>query len=210
MKNILCYGDSNTWGYIPGSNLERFPRNIRWTGVLQGLLGDDYHIIEEGLNGRTTCFDDPSWPGRNGLSSFYVTLESCMPVDLIIWMLGTNDAKNFFPGQPHVCGSSIELYDHMMRGRGYGSGKGDPKVLIVSPIAIQEDIVRDTFNAGDAARFASKLAGIYKKWADQLGYAFFDASSVAQPDPADGLHMNPDSHAAFARAMEAEIKKIIG
>ena len=49
MKTIVCYGDSNTWGYIPGSAEERYPYDIRWTGVLQRLLGAEYHVIEEGL-----------------------------------------------------------------------------------------------------------------------------------------------------------------
>lgn len=210
MKNILCYGDSNTWGYIPGSQLERYPKSVRWTGVLQKLLGDEYNIIEEGLNGRTTCFEDPTWPGRNGISTFYVTMESCFPVDLIILMLGSNDAKNFFPGQPHACGSSIELYNNVIMGRGYGPDKKDPKVLLVSPIAIQNGIIRDTFDAVEAPRFVAKLAGIYKDYANRLGYYYFDAATVAEPDPADGLHMNPKSHAALAAALESEIKRIIG
>ena len=55
--NILCFGDSNTWGYKPDKS-GRYDENIRWTGLLQKKLGSGYHIIEEGLCGRTTVFQD--------------------------------------------------------------------------------------------------------------------------------------------------------
>ncbi len=58
MKTVVCYGDSNTWGYDPHTKT-RFPSDVRWTGVLRQELGVDYLVIEEGLNGRTTVWDDP-------------------------------------------------------------------------------------------------------------------------------------------------------
>ena len=57
-KHILCFGDSNTWGYCAQTN-ERYADNERWTQVLQKLLGSDWMLIEEGLCGRTTVFEDP-------------------------------------------------------------------------------------------------------------------------------------------------------
>ena len=49
-----CYGDSNTWGLIPGTK-ERYPWGRRWTSILQEKLGNaDVHVIEEGLCGGTT------------------------------------------------------------------------------------------------------------------------------------------------------------
>ena len=53
MYRILCYGDSNTWGYIPLTE-KRYPPEVRWTGRLQRLLGPDYQVLEDGLSGRTT------------------------------------------------------------------------------------------------------------------------------------------------------------
>ena len=58
MKTILCFGDSNTWGYN-SSNQQRFGPDERWTGVLRKKLGAGFRIIKEGLNGRTTVWDDP-------------------------------------------------------------------------------------------------------------------------------------------------------
>lgn len=43
MYRILCYGDSNTWGYNAETG-DRFPDNVRWTGVLQNLLGPAFRV----------------------------------------------------------------------------------------------------------------------------------------------------------------------
>ena len=95
MKSILCYGDSNTWGYDPQTR-SRFPHDVRWTGVLASSLGTGYRVVEEGLNGRTTRWDDPIEAGRNGLTFLQPCLESHLPLDLVIVMLGTNDLKQRF------------------------------------------------------------------------------------------------------------------
>ena len=64
--NILCFGDSNTWGYKPDKT-GRFDEKTRWTGLLQQKLGPEYHIIEEGLCGRMTVFQDELRESRRGL-----------------------------------------------------------------------------------------------------------------------------------------------
>ena len=92
MKTILAFGDSNTWGLVPGSKpLERYDRSIRWTGLLEELL-DDTRVIEAGLCGRTTVFEDPLRPGRKGVSALPSVLDSQSPLDLVLIMLGTNDS----------------------------------------------------------------------------------------------------------------------
>ena len=98
MIRILCYGDSNTWGYISGSDHLRYNENERWTKVLQSKLKNDYEVIEEGLNSRTLKTDDfrEGKEGRNG----FLFLRPCMlthdKFDYFILMLGTNDSKNIF------------------------------------------------------------------------------------------------------------------
>ena len=108
MKKVLCYGDSNTWGYIPGSG-GRFVYSLRWTGVLQISLGPEYQIFEEGLNGRTTGSEDPEESGRNGARSLASIMEQYKPLDLIIIMLGTNDLKQHFDGK----GRRIRTKSHL-------------------------------------------------------------------------------------------------
>ena len=95
MKTILCYGDSNTWGYDAVSG-ERFPYDIRWTTRLAEFLGTDYRVIDEGLCGRTTVFDDPLTYGLNGLWMIEPIISSHNPIDLVMIMLGTNDCKGYF------------------------------------------------------------------------------------------------------------------
>jgi lysophospholipase L1-like esterase len=87
VKRILCYGDSNTWGYDPVTQ-ERFDKNERWTGQLSQMLGGNYDVIEEGLNGRTTVWDDPIEGYKNGRDYLIPCLESHKPLDLVIILLG--------------------------------------------------------------------------------------------------------------------------
>ena len=94
-KRILCFGDSNTWGYC-ADDASRFDEDVRWTGLLAKMLGDGYTVIEEGQNGRTTVWDDPVENRLAGLTYLWPCMESHAPFDLIIIMLGTNDTKTYF------------------------------------------------------------------------------------------------------------------
>ena len=93
MKTVVCFGDSNTWGYIPGSGGERFPREQRWPVILQRELGDAWDVIAEGLSGRTATIDRPDSEGRNGLPYFLPCLLSHAPLDAVVIFLGTNDVN---------------------------------------------------------------------------------------------------------------------
>ena len=95
MKRVLCYGDSNTWGFIPATG-ERYPETVRWTGLLQTMLGANHQIVEEGLNGRTTVWEDPVRDFMNSAAYLGPCLLSQFPLDLIVFMLGTNDLKQRF------------------------------------------------------------------------------------------------------------------
>ena len=90
MRTILCYGDSNTWGFDPATE-RRFPREVRWPGRLQSALGEEWHVVEEGLNGRTTTLESPIAPGKNGLDYLVPCLDSHAPLDAVVIFLGTND-----------------------------------------------------------------------------------------------------------------------
>ncbi|MDP3962781.1 MAG: GDSL-type esterase/lipase family protein, partial [bacterium] len=98
-KTILCYGDSNTWGAIPSAG-QRYPRSVRWTGVLQNLLGDDYEVLSEGLCGRTFVASDPAKSHRIGITHLQALLETHDPIDFLIIMLGTNDVKSTYNLSP--------------------------------------------------------------------------------------------------------------
>ena len=76
IENGLCYGDSNTWGYISGSNHLRYGKDERWTRLLAQKLGDRFEIIEEGLNSRTLISHDTR-PGKEGKNEncFFKTID---------------------------------------------------------------------------------------------------------------------------------------
>src|SRR6201988_772163 len=89
MQSVLCYGDSNTWGYTPETGT-RFGRTERWPGILRATLGDGVEVIEEGLSGRTSAFDDPLDSDLNGLTFLPVCLATHQPIDVVVLFLGTN------------------------------------------------------------------------------------------------------------------------
>ena len=135
MRTVLCYGDSNTWGYDPATRT-RYPPHVRWTGVLAARLGAEYRVVEEGLNGRTTRWDDPIEPGRNGLTYLRPCIESHQPLDLIVIMLGTNDLKRRFDlSASDIAQSAAELAKLAWRFANAPDGS-HAKVLLVAPPAV--------------------------------------------------------------------------
>src|SRR4051794_36747894 len=135
MKTVLCYGDSNTWGYDPATRT-RYPLEVRWTGVLANRLGLEYRVVEEGLNGRTTRWDDPIETGRTGLTYLRPCIESHQPLDLIIIMLGTNDLKRRFDlSASDIAQSAAELTDLAWR-LGHEPDGSHAQVLLVAPPAV--------------------------------------------------------------------------
>src|SRR3989344_5384775 len=130
---ILCYGDSNTWGY-GGANKNRYPANVRWTGLLQDKLDEKYELIEEGLCGRTTDLDDDSstFVNKNGLSYLPACLDSQSPLDLVILWLGTNDLKSKFNRSAQDIAQAI---DHLIE----TTQTVTKKIILISPPHARED-----------------------------------------------------------------------
>lgn len=196
MKRILCYGDSNTWGLIPGSNpLLRYPENIRWTGILQEKLKDT-EIIEEGLCGRTTVFEDAYRPGRNGFKELPEILEKYKDLDGVILMLGTNDCKTVYGATEEEIGAGIERCLELIEK--YVSAKN---VLLVSPILLGEDVWKPDKDPEFDIRsveVSKKLKNIYEKISKKRGNLFLPASDYVSANDADCEHMDEEGHRIFA------------
>jgi len=211
MKSVLCYGDSNTWGYCAATG-SRFPYGVRWTTLLQKHLGEAFLVIPEGLNGRTTVFDDPFTPHRNGLTSLPVILESHKPLDLVILMLGTNDTKEFFSPSVYGIGWGMRTLAAAVRGGGYGPGEGDPEILMVAPApVIPGDRTRAPFDLRQfdgAPAISRELAREYADAARETGCHFLDAAGAASADPLDGVHLGEKDHAALAALMAEKVKAV--
>lgn len=200
---ILCYGDSNTWGYIPMSG-GRFPQHQRWPGVMAERLGAGYHVIEEGLSGRTTVWDDPLEPHRNGLSYLPACLMSHQPLDLVILMLGTNDLKARFSLLASDIALGAERLVEVIQASQCGRDGRAPSILLAAPPPIVIKAGEDMFLGGDAksAAFAQGYAAV----AQRNGCAFFDVGRVIAVDEPDGIHYSAESHRTLGLAMAEMVK----
>ena len=204
MRTILCFGDSNTWGTPPGGN-GRFSWNVRWTGVLQTSLGTGYRIVEEGLPGRTTCFNDPFSPHRNGLAQLTVALETHGPLDLLTIMLGTNDLKGNF----HLSAFDIARGAASLVALAKNFRPEIKHVLLVSPPHITNT---DNFDISqqfpDGLERSKSLAPLYQRNAEMQGCHFFDAAQVAQTSSIDGIHLDALNHKRIAEGLSQKIELI--
>lgn len=202
MKNILCFGDSNTNGSNPDKTPPRHPYDVRWPGRLQRLLGDGYYVIEEGLGGRTTVWDDPLEPYRCGKDFLPAALQSHKPLDLVILSLGTNDCKSIFSASARTITRGMGVLVNIVKRFDYGPGVGAPQILLISPIHMGPDIANsifETFN-DESAEKVKQLAMLYEDLAVRTGCMFLDAARVAGPG-SDQLHMDGESHRALAEAI---------
>ena len=217
MKQILCFGDSNTWG-LDGETGKRFPWEERWTGILQEKLArtlsgrsgrrghQDIRIVEEGLCGRTTIFEDPLRLGRRGTELLPTLLETHTP-DAVVLMLGTNDCKTIFGASAEIIGKGIvRLLEQINQ---YADKM---KVLVISPIYLGEKVWQDGYDqefSPESVEVSKKLEPVYEKVAGKYGKRFMRAADYASPSEADQEHMDGQSHKILAdaiyRKLEAEI-----
>ncbi|WNC67041.1 SGNH/GDSL hydrolase family protein [Thalassotalea nanhaiensis] len=205
MQNILCFGDSNTWGYIPGSGF-RYDEASRWTTIAQCLLGNEFCIYEAGLNGRTTTCDEPGRAFRNGSKTLNLYLESCRPLDMVIIMLGTNDLKASFAqtidhirhGAKALCKQALE-FDY--------APYHTPQIILVAPAPLVETAELDQEFA-DMIANSRRIAPAYYELSKELNINFIDAGRVVKPSIIDGVHWDQDGHSHFAQHLSAVIKQL--
>lgn len=202
---ILCYGDSNTFGYIPGRG-GRYDRHTRWPGRLQELLGSEYQVMEEGLCGRTTAFEDVTEPGRNGLDRIRDAVERSLPLDVLVIMLGSNDCKAQFGASAQEIAGGLEQVAAQARG-GEASGF---RVLLVAPAAMTDRVMHSGFGSEfdqRSIKVSKELAEAYEALARKCGCDFLDGSKVTQVSEIDGLHLDAEGHGRLAEAVVKYLQK---
>ncbi len=207
MKTVLCFGDSNTWGYEP-LVARRYPADVRWTGVLQNSLGDGFRVIEEGLNGRTNVTNEEERPIRSGLDVLPILLESHRPLDLVVIMLGTNDLKHVFDlsaeqiadGARQVCRCVIDC-EYLVA--------NPPQILLISPTHVELVTAEEQDLFIGAIDKSRELAGHYQAVAEDLGIHFLDASKIVVKTDLDGVHWDANQHHDFGKALTGTIGQII-
>jgi len=201
MKRLLCYGDSNTWGYNPVTR-GRYPESVRWTGILQELLNHrGVTVIEEGLCGRTTSRDDALRENLNGVKLLPMVLETAAPVDAAVIMLGTNDCKTCYGSDAGAITNGLEQCVNLLL-----SVLPPEKLLIAAPILIADSVHNfDPEFDAESALLSARLADSYRELALRKGARFISAADYAGPCRADGEHMDEKGHAAFAKAVYAAL-----
>ena len=212
-RTVVCYGDSNTWGYTPGSGV-RFDEKTRWTGRLQTLLGKEYRVAECGMNARTTSFDDPFRDYLNGRHGLVHCMVAAKPVDLLIISLGTNDLKY---GTVYRSAKGLDaLLDVAVHANTYMPGsspvyRDEPRILVISPIALHEELDRKfpghemNGKLDDSRKFAAVYREVCQKWQ----VYFLDAAQTASASEIDCVHMDAVSHAALTEEVDHAVQKIM-
>lgn len=211
MKTVLAFGDSLTWGYVAPDGA-RHTREDRWPVALAAALGGRVEVIAEGLNGRTTAFDDNLGDAdRNGARILPTLLASHRPLDLVIVMLGTNDLKPVVHGQAIAAKQGIAKLISLVRHYDWPSAADAPGVLIVAPPPLCE-----TGDPEFAAMFAGgieqshMLASMYADLADEMECGFFDAATVARTTPLDGVHLDAENTKAIGKALAPVVSLMLG
>jgi lysophospholipase L1-like esterase len=207
MKTILCYGDSNTWGYDPVTQ-DRFPIERRWPGVLAQELGVEYRVVEEGLNGRTTVWDDPIEGYKNGREYLIPCLETHRPIDLITILLGTNDLKKRFSVSAYDVAASVGVLIDVVQKSAAGIGGRAPETLLMAPppfASLSE--FAEMFEGG--AEKSRKFSEHYKRIAEQFKCHFMDTGQVIVSSDLDGIHFEADQHRKLGQAVAVRVRKIL-
>ena len=215
-KHIVCFGDSNTHGYCADPNDcadhgDRYNENERWTCLLQGMLGPDALVLEEGLSGRTTVFPDPLHESMDGLGVIYSVLMSHEPVDLLIIMLGTNDTKERLGANAACIGIGMERL--VMKAKTVPCWRnGQPKILVVAPPHIGEGLykVPEGMPMGAGCPEKSRqLAPYDAAAAERQGCRFLDAEGLAEFNTIDCMHLTKKGHRQLAEALAGIVPGLI-
>lgn len=210
MKTILCYGDSNTYG-LKSDLQSRYTRDVRWTGVLQKMLGEEYYIIEEGLGGRTTVWDDPIEEYKNGKTYLLPCMDSHKPLDLVVIMLGTNDLKARFSVSAFDVSVSMENLIKTILKSEAGIDFTAPEILLISPVPIRsvQNSELDQMLQGAAPK-SKMLAPYYEQIAKKYQIHYLNPEGKIEINNMDGIHYTENGHMDMARLVREKIEVIFG
>ncbi len=196
-KRVLCFGDSNTWGYDAVSD-GRFDDTVRWTGLLSDMLKKTHTIIEEGLSGRTCVFEDPLNEGLNGLPYLQPCMMSHSPLDYLIVMLGTNDCKERFCATPGNIADGMKRL--LRKAIQTPAWRDSSRILLICPAPIppQCEHSRVAQEMGACSHKSEELSREYLRCANELGIKFWDSREVVTMNQVDFMHFDAPSHRRFA------------
>lgn len=218
MKNILVFGDSNTWGYdylsyMPEvGSAQRMAFDERWPGRVQLLLGSEYRIIENALNARTNMQEDPYFPNRHGLKSLQVALDANAPLDLVVIQMGCNELKHMFNLTAGMIAFGVEKLVQACKASYYNYPA--PKVLVIAPAPTHPKIAEMQFGFSfgpDAYAKSCAFSKEYRVMAERNGCGFIDCAALSfEINNVDGLHYAKADHAKLAPVVADKIREMLG
>ena len=215
-KHIVCFGDSNTHGYCAepadcADGGDRFNENERWTCLLQKHLGEEYLVIEEGLSGRTTVFQDPLHECMSGMDAIYSCLMSHERVDLLIIMLGTNDTKERFAVNATCIAIGMERL--VQKAKNIDAWRdGKPNILVIAPPHIGEGLYNIPAGEGMGAGCPEKSRGLAPRYAElceRQGCAFLDAEGIGEFNQLDCMHLTARGHQKLAEKLAELVPELV-
>ena len=196
MKKVLCFGDSNTFGFIPESG-KRYDKNTRWSGILAQLAAGRFEIIEAGCNNRTAFTDNPAGFEQTGCKVLPTLLTK--DIDCVILAIGVNDLQIFYnPTLEEIKNGMRRLVDIVRE------HCPNAEIILVSPARLTDNIFNGYFRAMFDKISIEKslyLSEIYESIAKEKNCHFADWDKIVTVSPKDGLHLEPDAHKKIAEAM---------
>lgn len=193
MKKIVCYGDSNTFGYNPIDN-SRYDENIRWTSLLKKKLGDDYEVINEGMCNRTGFIKNPDGFLFSGVEHFPRFLEESENIDILILWIGTNDLQFQYDISFEKIETGLENLIKMAQLKA-------KRIVVIPPVILDEKILKWHFSSlfdKTSISKSKKVGKIYEKLAKIYHLELFDVNKFVKPTEPDGLHYSENSHKIIA------------
>ena len=206
MKKVLCFGDSNTYGFVP-EKCTRYDKNTRWTGVLQTLCGSDFSIIEGGCNNRTAFVDNPAGVEQTGYKILpeYFTKDY---FDIVVLAIGINDLQLFFRPTLEEFEQGIEKLIKITKDL-----SPNAKIILVCPskldlAGIKSGVFSFQFDE-ESVEKSFHLPQIYKKLAEKHACKLVDLNEIVKVSPLDGLHFSAESHKKIAENLYKNLKQTI-
>ena len=196
MKKILCFGDSNTYGYIP-NNGARYDKNTRWTGVLSLLSHGKFEIIEGGCNNRTAFAANPAGKIFTGYEILPELLTD--DFDVVVLAIGINDTQFLYNLSSIEIASGVEKLINIVKVK-----SPQAKILLVAPSILTDDVLNGNFAClfdRTSIEKSRQLPLLYQKIAEKQNIEFLDLNSVAKTSSLDGLHYAPEQHLKIAQAI---------
>ena len=203
MKKIICYGDSNTFGFNTADN-SRFDENTRWTSVLQKKLGTEYEVINEGMCDRTGFVINPKGFIFSAPKHFPELILQTGDIDILILWVGTNDLQFKYDLTIHQFENGLEKLIVMAK-------DNVRRIILIPPVILSDNVLEGNFNFqfNSTSIVKSKKVGkIYRKLSNLYGLDYFDLNNFVKPSNVDGLHYDSEGHNIISTKLSDYIKSI--